>query len=77
MYTFVFSLRNADVKATGKVGLSLSGDFFKTINYDILYKPIGSYLSVREFVFKFSDIYYISIFVFTITILHGTPPETI
>jgi hypothetical protein len=47
--SFVFSLRNADVKATGKVGLSLEGDSFKTINYDILYKPIGSYLSVREF----------------------------
>ncbi|PNF26093.1 hypothetical protein B7P43_G04917, partial [Cryptotermes secundus] len=41
-----FILRNADVKATGKVGLSLEGDSFKTINYDVLYKPIGSYLSV-------------------------------
>jgi len=36
------------VKATGKVGLSLEGDFFKTINYDILYEPSGTYLTVRN-----------------------------
>jgi hypothetical protein len=64
-------LRNSDVKGTGKVGLSLAGDFFKTINYDVLYKPIGSYLSVREFTFKFTAVYYIFILVSNIDILHG------
>ncbi|XP_021915921.1 uncharacterized protein LOC110827999 isoform X2 [Zootermopsis nevadensis] len=39
-------LRNSDVKAIGKVGLSIDGDYFKTINYDILYEGTGAYLSV-------------------------------
>jgi hypothetical protein len=47
--TFVGSLRISGVKAIGKVGLSLEKDFFKTVNYDILYETIGSYLSVRNF----------------------------
>jgi hypothetical protein len=42
------SLRSAGVKAIGKVGLSLDADYFKTVNYDILYETVGSYLSVRN-----------------------------
>jgi hypothetical protein len=54
---FVFSLKNSDVKATGKVGLSLGEDTFKTINYDVQYQPTGSYLSVRELSVLFTKMY--------------------
>jgi hypothetical protein len=64
--SFVFSLRNADVKATGRVGLSLEEDSFKTINYDVLYEPIGSYLSVRELSFNFNAIYVLFLFLLLI-----------
>ncbi|GFG32445.1 hypothetical protein Cfor_02543, partial [Coptotermes formosanus] len=41
-----FILKNSGVKATGKVGLSLQTNFFKTINYDVVYQPSESYLTV-------------------------------
>jgi hypothetical protein len=47
-YPLVCSLRNAQVKATGKVGLSLQTNFFDTINYDVAYQPSGSYFTVRQ-----------------------------
>ena len=47
-YPLVCSLKNSGVKATGKVGLSLQTNFFKTINYDVAYQPTGSYLTVRQ-----------------------------
>lgn len=53
LFLLVHSLRNSDVKAIGKVGLSIDGDYFKTINYDILYEGTGAYLSVRKFLIKY------------------------
>jgi hypothetical protein len=47
-YPLVCSLRNSQVKATGKVGLSLQTNFFKTINYNVDYQPIGSHFTVRQ-----------------------------
>nr|AGT15837.1 50MGP [Reticulitermes flavipes] len=41
-----FILRNSPFKGTGKVGLSLQTNFYKTINYDVVYQPTGSYLTV-------------------------------
>jgi hypothetical protein len=43
-----FSLKNSDVKATGKVGLSLQTNFFSNINYDVAYQTSGSYFTVRH-----------------------------
>jgi len=47
-YPLVCSLRNSDVKATGKVGLSLQTNFFETINYDVAYQPSGYTFMVRQ-----------------------------
>ena len=47
-YPLVCSLRNSHVKATGKVGLSLQTNFFKTINHNVDYQPSGFSFMVRQ-----------------------------
>jgi hypothetical protein len=54
MISVYFSLKYSDVKATGKVVLSLQTNFFCDINYDVAYQTNGSYFTFSHILIKFN-----------------------